>query len=681
MLKKEINSQDTLQLKQLKNEKENANEYDNDKGKSNYKERLDSVKMDEENVTQQSVISNEKVEENESNKKVDEKLLKTFEEKVKSNERVNNLQLQTFENATTTEGEKLKEILSTQNSQNENLLRTEPEKPLLQMSNMVQKGRIEEQAAAKDNSQILESSSSSHASSPVQTSPKIATTTTTTAATTTTTTKTKPSIKSPKIGSPATKSPIMTMKTSPTKSAITRKSESVSKISTKSAKVITGAVTAIPSTFTGDDEDDYFHGFLPREDANMLCVLDGDFLLRTTEVFSGEDRKLCLSVAWHGKHHIILHYDKLKNQYGIKPSRTFPTITDLVNYYAQHRFKILKERVLLKNPIVTQSWELKHQQLQLLQKLGEGAFGEVHSANLALTPRFHVKAAVKVLKCDAMTKEKVREAMCEVRMLRNLRHENIVRFYGVANRKEPLMIVMELVKEGALDVFLRKNGSNLSMKNKLLMIRDAAFGLAYLHSQNIMHRDLATRNCLYTGEIVKLSDFGMSTYGPQYKLLPTDKAPVRWIAPEVFRTLIYSFPSDTWAFFIMVWEIFNDATEPYAGWDRARVKAEVLKGSRLSIPSTIPNILQELCKKAWNADVSKRPTMHTVASILMKLTTKNDTSEKQTNIIASTPKQMSRNMQMNYYRSKSSTSSANKSSLKLKKGSKRSSRRVKKSRR
>ncbi|VDM12044.1 unnamed protein product [Wuchereria bancrofti] len=469
-----LGAKDTLQLKQLKNEKENANEYDNDKGKSNYKERLDSVKMDEENVTQQSVISNEKVEENESNKKVDEKLLKTFEEKVKSNERVNNLQLQTFENATTTEGEKLKEILSTQNSQNENLLRTEPEKPLLQMSNMVQKGRIEEQAAAKDNSQILESSSST-------------TTTTTTAATTTTTTKTKPSIKSPKIGSPATKSPIMTMKTSPTKSAITRKSESVSKISTKSAKVITGAVTAIPSTFTGDDEDDYFHGFLPREDANMLCVLDGDFLLRTTEVFSGEDRKLCLSVAWHGKHHIILHYDKLKNQYGIKPSRTFPTITDLVNYYAQHRFKILKERVLLKNPIVTQSWELKHQQLQLLQKLGEGAFGEVHSANLALTPRFHVKAAVKVLKCDAMTKEKVREAMCEVRMLRNLRHENIVRFYGVANRKEPLMIVMELVKEGALDVFLRKNGSNLSMKNKLLMIRDAAFGLAYLHSQNIMH--------------------------------------------------------------------------------------------------------------------------------------------------------------------------------------------------
>ncbi|VDO17011.1 unnamed protein product, partial [Brugia timori] len=231
---------DILQLKRLKNDEENAHENDNDKGKSNYKERLDSVKIDEENVTQPSVISMEKVEENESNRKVDEK--------VKSNETVNNLQLRTFENTTVTEGEKLKEILSTQNSQNENLLRIEPEKPLLQMSNIVQ----------KDDSQILASSSSSHASSPVQTSPKIATTATATT-TITTITKTKPLIKSPKIGSPATKSPIITMKTSPTKSAIARKGESVSKISMKSAKVITGAVTTIPSTFTGDDEDDYFH--------------------------------------------------------------------------------------------------------------------------------------------------------------------------------------------------------------------------------------------------------------------------------------------------------------------------------------------------------------------------------------------------------------------------------------
>lgn len=59
-------------------------------------------------------------------------------------------------------------------------------------------------------------------------------------------------------------------------------------------------------------------------------------------------------MAWNGKHHVILYYDKAKNQYGVKPGHTFPSITDLVNYYAEHKFKILNQRVLLKNPVVAQ---------------------------------------------------------------------------------------------------------------------------------------------------------------------------------------------------------------------------------------------------------------------------------------------------------------------------------------
>ncbi|VDK85881.1 unnamed protein product [Litomosoides sigmodontis] len=606
--------------------------------------RLATLNFDEEDVTQLSDISfEEKMEETESNKmiteeaaenaveeerktdkeverKVEEKLAESVREETKPNLITDKLQSQIF-----VDSDEWKREKSGKSSAN-----AEEKKSLSELSGTTQKD-VKERAG----SQMLRPSASSYGS-PIQTSSSKVVPT--------------PSIiKSPPVKSTIVKSP--TIRSMATKVLEMKPAESVIKTTKVTAIVPASeaAVAPIPSTFTGDDEDDYFHGFLPREDANMLCVLDGDFLLRTTEVSSGEDRQLCLSVAWHGKHHVILHYDKAKNQYGVKPGHTFPSITDLVNYYSQHKFKILNQRVLLKNPVVAQPWELKHQQLKLLQKLGEGAFGEVHLANLSLTPRFCVKAAVKVLKCDAMTKEKVREAMCEVRMLRNLRHENIVRFYGVANRREPLMIVMELVKEGALSSFLKKNGSNISMAIKLLMIRDAACGLAYLHNRNIMHRDLATRNCLYTGEVVKLSDFGMSTYGPQYKLRPTDKAPVRWIAPEVFRTLTYSFPSDTWAFFIMVWEIFNNATEPYPGWDRARVKTEVLRGSRLSMPSTAPIKLQQLCMQTWNTDITKRPTMYTVASVMVRLTGTVDASETQIRRpIATRPTQVNQNMQANH---------------------------------
>ncbi|KAM3728852.1 Tyrosine-protein kinase Fer [Dirofilaria immitis] len=624
--------------------KENAQKL---KESKNVKDKFNSSKIIEEDVTQ--ITGAKQMEGNESNEKMGKKLSGSFKEGMKLNKITKSeikSQPEMFKSSDLLEKKKPLINLSKPKLR-ENLIKDGLETVLSQISTAPQKPKQQKLHSIidtiNDNKPALPSSTSSQMfqSPSVPSSPSV---TSASSLMTPVSTKFAPTIPRAEIVPKISMKPYSTNKLS-------------------SETYVSGAIIpSIPSTLMGDDEDDYFHGFLPREDANMLCVLDGDFLLRTTEVTSGKDRKLCLSVAWHGKHHIILHYDKLKNQYGITPGHTFPSITDLVNYYAQNKFKVQGERVLLKNPIVTQSWEVKHQQLKLLQKLGEGAFGEVFSAKLALTRRFFVNAAVKVLKCDSMTKEKVQEAMCEVRMLRNLRHENIVRFYGVANRQEPLMLVMELVKEGALDTFLKKNGNNISMEIKLSMISDAASGLAYLHSQNILHRDIASRNCLYTGDTVKLSDFGMSVYGPQHKLSPTDKAPIRWLAPEVFRTLTYSFHSDIWAFFILVWEIFNNAAEPYAGWNRARVKAEVLRGSRLSLPPTTPTKLQELCKQAWNTDITKRPWMYIVACELKKLIGEKDITEKKPAEIAITPTSMAtppptpspslpqigKNMQMNY---------------------------------
>lgn len=50
------------------------------------------------------------------------------------------------------------------------------------------------------------------------------------------------------------------------------------------------------------------------------------------------------------------------------------------------------------------------------------------------------------LKCGTLNKEKIDEMMTEARMMRNMRHPNIVLFYGVANKHEPLMIIMEFMK-------------------------------------------------------------------------------------------------------------------------------------------------------------------------------------------------------------------------------------------
>jgi serine/threonine protein kinase len=71
------------------------------------------------------------------------------------------------------------------------------------------------------------------------------------------------------------------------------------------------------------------------------------------------------------------------------------------------------------------------------------------------------------------------------------------------------MLVMELASDGALDSYLRKNEVSIEIKRD--MCAGASFGLEYLHNVcNVIHRDIAARNCLYGGGQVKISDFGLT---------------------------------------------------------------------------------------------------------------------------------------------------------------------------
>ena len=84
--------------------------------------------------------------------------------------------------------------------------------------------------------------------------------------------------------------------------------------------------------------------------------------------------------------------------------------------------------------------------------------------------------------------------------MRGLNHKNVVRCYGVAAVDEPLLVVMELVPGGGLDGYLQKN--SVSWPEKLDIITQVAAGIAYIHSKNIMHRDIAARNVLYGKGVV-----------------------------------------------------------------------------------------------------------------------------------------------------------------------------------
>ncbi|CAJ0579984.1 unnamed protein product, partial [Mesorhabditis spiculigera] len=326
-------------------------------------------------------------------------------------------------------------------------------------------------------------------------------------------------------------------------------------------------------------------------------------------------------------HYIIVKEKDPPNHYTIDNTLKGETVRDLVENYRTRRIPLKKEvpNTLLVTPVTRAPWELRHEHVKTETKLGEGAFGDVYSGKLKMHDGAEIEVAVKLAHSQAMDKEKIKELMKEARLMRNFAHPNVVRIYGVAVEKEPLMIVMELVDGNALDKFLKLNGDKLERVDKLAMILDAAWGIEYLHHKKIIHRDIASRNCLVAnslfGRLVKISDFGLSREGDEYCLKKARKIAIKWLSPETLTTFIFTRRSDVWAYGVLIWEIYANGEEPYPGVSVPASKQMVLSGQRPVFPEgTPPEVVSLVTADIWEVNVEKRITMTAIALKLEALT-------------------------------------------------------------
>ncbi len=123
--------------------------------------------------------------------------------------------------------------------------------------------------------------------------------------------------------------------------------------------------------------------------------------------------------------------------------------------------------------------------------------------------------------------------------MRNYSHPNIIRFIGVVAQEPPLMIVLELAPNGSLLGYLKKNGINVTLEERIRFCVEAAKGMEYLEKKKCIHQDLAARNCLLSKTFnVKIADFGLSKQEEIYKLREKRKVPIKWAAPEALLNSI-----------------------------------------------------------------------------------------------------------------------------------------------
>ncbi|KAL1457206.1 hypothetical protein WDU94_001861 [Cyamophila willieti] len=251
---------------------------------------------------------------------------------------------------------------------------------------------------------------------------------------------------------------------------------------------------------------------------------------------------------------------------------------------------------------IQDEWEIPFESISELQWLGSGAQGAVFSGKL---------------KGETVAVKKVREQKeTDIRHLRKLNHPNIVKFKGVCTQAPCYCIVMEYCAYGPLYNLL-KDGEEVPPQRLYNWARQIAAGMNYLHSKQIIHRDLKSPNVLIgTKEVAKISDFGTSREWNNKSTKMSFAGTVAWMAPEVIRNEQCSDKIDIWSFGIVLWELLTCET-PYKDVDSSAIIWGVGSNSlHLPIPSTCPDGFQLLMKMCWSNSPSSRPSFKQIQAHL-----------------------------------------------------------------
>jgi len=153
----------------------------------------------------------------------------------------------------------------------------------------------------------------------------------------------------------------------------------------------------------------------------------------------------------------------------------------------------------------------------------------------------------------------VKGLIMEVQIAKKLNGPSVVAVYGVVEREDGIYVMMEFCEKGDLKLWISIDGWKSSNAQLTELSLQAAKCLRTLETNKIVHRDIAARNFLLTSEMkVLLADFGMARNikegSYQYNAVNNNiPLPVKWCAPEVFKSMKFNAASDRYALGITIW--------------------------------------------------------------------------------------------------------------------------------
>ena len=216
----------------------------------------------------------------------------------------------------------------------------------------------------------------------------------------------------------------------------------------------------------------------------------------------------------------------------------------------------------------------------LRAKIGEGSYGAVYKA---IDHRDGQAVAIKIIPFSGKDSLKLRK---EIRTLRQCHSPFIVGYKGAFHKQDNVWIIMEHCAAGSLSDMMSICKHTLSEQQVANVMRQSLAGLAYLHGQGKIHRDIKGGNILSDDHgMCKLADFGVSgnldkTLGKHRTVIGTP----HWMAPEVLMSDDYNELADIWSLGITAYELAV-GEPPHAKLHSMRAALKI----PMSAPPTLPD--------------------------------------------------------------------------------------------
>ncbi|XP_074552616.1 serine/threonine-protein kinase LMTK2 [Halichoeres trimaculatus] len=240
-------------------------------------------------------------------------------------------------------------------------------------------------------------------------------------------------------------------------------------------------------------------------------------------------------------------------------------------------------------------FQVARHSLSYIQEIGNGWFGQVLLSEIYTDPG-GARVVVKELKANASAREQ-NDFLQQGDPYRVLQHPNILQCLGQCVEAIPFLLVFEYCEMGDLRGYLSQQDwvfRNAELLQLQRMACEIAAGVTHLHKHNFLHSDLALRNCYLTADLtVKVGDYGIGPYRYKEDYIITEEdvfAPLRWLAPELVGerhggviTMEPTKPSNVWALGVTLWELFENAGQPYPHLSDREVLNHVIKDQQVKL--------------------------------------------------------------------------------------------------